>query len=64
MFKSPKIATEITLQPLQRFNLDGAILYADILLIPDALDLNSVLLKKKDLNLLKQFSSETDLKIF
>lgn len=37
MFKTPAIASEITLQPLRRFNLDGAILYADILLIPDAL---------------------------
>lgn len=37
MFKTPHIASEITLQPLRRFNLDGAILYADILLIPDAL---------------------------
>lgn len=39
MFKTPSIAKEITLQPLRRFDLDGAILYADILLIPDALDL-------------------------
>lgn len=37
MFKTPKIASEVTLQPLRRFPLDGAILYADILLIPDAL---------------------------
>lgn len=44
MFKTPSIASEVTLQPLRRFNLDGAILYADILLIPDALgvDLNFV----------------------
>jgi uroporphyrinogen decarboxylase len=39
MFKTPQIATEITLQPLKRFELDAAILYADILLIPDALGL-------------------------
>lgn len=37
MFQTPKIASEVTLQPLRRFPLDGAILYADILLIPDAL---------------------------
>ncbi len=37
MFQTPSIAAEVTLQPLRRFNLDGAILYADILLIPDAL---------------------------
>lgn len=37
MFQNPKIATEITLQPLKRFDLDAAIVYADILHIPDAL---------------------------
>lgn len=40
MFRTPRIASEITLQPLRRFpSLDAAIVYADILLIPDALGL-------------------------
>lgn len=39
MFRSPAVAAEITLQPLRRFPMDGAIVYADILLIPDALGL-------------------------
>jgi uroporphyrinogen decarboxylase len=39
MFTTPSIASEITLQPLRRFDLDAAIVYADILLIPHALGL-------------------------
>ncbi len=34
---NPKLASEITLQPITRFGFDGAILFSDILVIPDAL---------------------------
>jgi len=37
---SPNKACEVTLQPLRRFNFDAAILFADILTIPDALGLD------------------------
>jgi uroporphyrinogen decarboxylase len=37
MVYNPEIASEITLQPIRRFKMDGAILFSDILIVPNAL---------------------------
>jgi uroporphyrinogen decarboxylase len=38
--QTPELACEVTLQPLRRFSLDAAIIFSDILTIPDVMGLN------------------------
>ena len=37
--QSPELASEVTIQPIKRFDLDAAIIFSDILTIPDAMGL-------------------------
>lgn len=42
---NPKLASKVTLQPIERFGLDAAIIFSDILVIPDALGVNVEFIK-------------------
>lgn len=44
---NPRIASEITLQPIRRFGFDGAIIFSDILVIPDALGIKVEFVKNE-----------------
>ena len=39
LYRTPELACEATLQPIRHFDLDAAIIFSDILVIPDALGL-------------------------
>lgn len=52
--KNTELACEVTLQPLERFDMDAAILFSDILTIPDAMGLGLYFAEEKGLNFVKR----------
>lgn len=55
-----KMACEVTLQPIRRFNFDAAIIFSDILVIPDALGLKVDFVKNEG-PVLQKVSTQRDL---
>ena len=62
--RNTELATEVTLQPLERFDLDAAILFSDILTIPDAMGLGLYFEPAKAHVSKKPFAPQKMLKIY
>ncbi len=60
--KTPELACEVTLQPLGRYDLDAAILFSDILTIPDAMGLGLYFSEGEGPKFSKPISSVGDIK--
>ncbi len=60
--KSPDYCTEVTLQPLDRFQLDAAILFSDILTVPDAMGLGLYFVEGEGPKFQRPLRTEDDVK--
>lgn len=59
--KTPDLACEVTLQPLRRFDLDAAILFSDILTVPDAMGLGLEIIEKQGPHFEKPVRNRADI---
>jgi uroporphyrinogen decarboxylase len=60
--KTPELACEVTLQPLARYPLDAAILFSDILTIPDAMGLGLSIVEKQGPQFARPVRSKAEIK--
>jgi uroporphyrinogen decarboxylase len=59
--KTPELACEVTLQPLERFSLDAAIIFSDILTVPDAMGLGLYFVEGEGPKLERPVRTEQDI---
>jgi uroporphyrinogen decarboxylase len=60
--KNPALACEVTMQPLARFDLDAAILFSDILTIPDAMGLGLYFIEGEGPKFERPLTQERDIR--
>lgn len=61
LVETPKLAAEVTIQPVDILDVDAAIIFSDILVIPDAMGLTYEMVEKKGPHFPKVIASEKDL---
>lgn len=59
---NPELAAEVTIQPVDLLGVDAAIIFSDILVIPEAMGLPYEMIEKRGPNFPKTVQSEDDLK--
>lgn len=59
--RNPQLACEVTLQPIRRFNLDAAIIFSDILVVPQAMGMTVEMLPEKGPSFPEPLKSPEDL---
>lgn len=62
LVRTPELAAEVTLQPIRRFNFDAAIIFSDILVIPEALGQSYRFADGEGVKMDFRIESEADLK--
>ncbi len=62
LVETPELAAEVTIQPVDILEVDAAIIFSDILVVPEAMGLEYQLLEKKGPWFEKTIKSEADLK--
>src|ERR1700760_4490550 len=60
--KTPELATEITIQPVEQVGVDAAIIFSDILVVPQAMGLEVEMIEGKGPLLPQPIKSADDLK--
>ena len=61
LVETPHLAAEVTIQPVDELNVDAAIIFSDILVIPEAMGLTYELIEKKGPWFPKTIESENDI---
>ncbi len=61
LVKTPEIAAEVTIQPVEILGVDAAIIFSDILVIPEALGLDYEMVEKRGPSFPKKIASKVDI---